>query len=91
MLTLLLPEEVDKLLRLSPGRSARLARRGMLPHIRLPDGTIRFDAGAVEKMIAGNTIVAPINRRLPIKDTRVESTAKCGSPAERKKNEAQHK
>lgn len=34
--------EVDRRLGLTPGSSRRLARRGLLPHLILPDGTVRF-------------------------------------------------
>lgn len=36
------PEVVDRHYSLSPGVARRLARRGLLPHYRLPDGAIRF-------------------------------------------------
>ena len=49
---LLTPDEVDKLLRYPRGRSARLARAGRLPSIALPDGELRFDPEAIERMIA---------------------------------------
>ena len=39
----ILPREVDELLKLSPGKAARLARRGLLPAIILPDKSIRFE------------------------------------------------
>ena len=38
----ILPEQVDKLLNLPQGRCARLVRRGLIPAIVLPDGTIRL-------------------------------------------------
>lgn len=34
--------EVDTRLSWAIGRAERLARRGKLPHIRLPDGSVRF-------------------------------------------------
>ena len=34
--------EIDKRLRWPLGRAERLARRGKLPHVVLPDGAIRF-------------------------------------------------
>jgi len=43
MQELLTGREVDRLLRYPRGRSARLARRGDIPHVELPDGEIRFD------------------------------------------------
>ena len=52
---LLTPDELDRLLRYVPGRSERLARRGKLPHVLLPDGDVRFDAEIVERLIAEST------------------------------------
>lgn len=52
---LLRPDELDALLRYSPGKSERLARRGKIAHIRLPDGSIRFDEAAIESLIRGNS------------------------------------
>ncbi len=34
--------EIDRRLSFRPGTAERLARRGTLPHIRLPNGAIRF-------------------------------------------------
>lgn len=48
---LLKPREVDLLLRYPAGRAARLAKRGLLPSIRLPDGEIRFRETDVRKII----------------------------------------
>jgi len=45
----LTPAEVDELLKLPRGKAKRLARRGKLPAVTLPDGTIRFDC---EKLTA---------------------------------------
>jgi hypothetical protein len=36
------PEVVDRHYSWSPGVARRLARRGLVPHYRLPDGSIRF-------------------------------------------------
>lgn len=44
------PQEVDGLLRLPCGRSARLARKGLIPAIILPDGTIRFSPDIIQKL-----------------------------------------
>lgn len=46
----LLPEKVDSLLQLPRGRSARLARRGLLPAVILPDGTVRFEPNIIETL-----------------------------------------
>ena len=48
---LLLAEDVDRLLNLPPGRAHRLARTGRLPHLVLPDGSIRFRWGDVRARI----------------------------------------
>ena len=45
---LLMPSQLDEWLRYPHGRAARLARAGKIPHIKLPDGQIRFDAAAIE-------------------------------------------
>lgn len=49
---LLTPLEVDDVLRLKPGHSERLAKRDLLPHVTLPDGTIRFRRSDIESLIA---------------------------------------
>jgi predicted site-specific integrase-resolvase len=48
---LLIPIEVDRILRYKPGKAERLAKRGKLPHVRLPDGTIRFRESDVEQLL----------------------------------------
>lgn len=40
---MLRPEEIDLQFRWSGGTAIRLARRGKLPHVVLPNGDIRFD------------------------------------------------
>jgi hypothetical protein len=50
-LALLRPSEVDRLLRYPRGRSARLARRGVLPHVKLPDGEIRFHESQIAELV----------------------------------------
>jgi hypothetical protein len=45
------PAEIDRMLRYPDGRAARLAEKGLLPHIRLPDGEIRFDAVEIRAML----------------------------------------
>jgi hypothetical protein len=49
---LLKPKEVDILLRYPAGRATRLAKRGLLPYILLPDGSIRFRQGDIEALVA---------------------------------------
>ena len=44
--------EIDRRLGWRLGRSERLARRRMLPHILLPDGAIRFVWTEVETLLA---------------------------------------
>lgn len=46
---LLKPEDVDAMLRYPPGKAKQLARKGLIPFIRLPDGALRFS----EQTIAG--------------------------------------
>lgn len=48
---LLIAREVDRLLRYPRGRTAKLARTGKIPHIKLPDGEIRFDPNEIEKLL----------------------------------------
>lgn len=43
--------EVDKRLRWPLGRAERLARRGKLPHLLLPDGVIRFRWRQVRELL----------------------------------------
>jgi len=51
-IALLKPAEVDFLLRYPAGRATRLAKRGQLPHIVLPDGSIRFREVEIEQLLA---------------------------------------
>lgn len=51
---LLMPHEVDDLFRYPSGKSERLAKRGQIPCIRLPDGSIRFDRAQIEKLLSGD-------------------------------------
>lgn len=48
---LLKPSEVDLLLRYPPGRSRRLAKAGLIPHVCLPDGEIRFHEAEIRHLI----------------------------------------
>lgn len=43
MLSLLYGEDIDRRLNWPLGRAERLARRGKLPHVILPDGQVRFE------------------------------------------------
>lgn len=51
--TLLYPNDVDELLRYPRGRSARLARRGLITCIVLPDGELRFERDAIDAWLRG--------------------------------------
>lgn len=44
----LLPEEIDQRLNWPAGKAERLARRKKLPHVVLPDGSIRFEWEQIE-------------------------------------------
>jgi hypothetical protein len=44
-------EEIDRRLGWRPGRAERLARQRRLPHVLLPDGSIRFDWDKIESLI----------------------------------------
>ncbi len=50
-MSLLLPEEIDQRLNWPPGKAERLARRKKLPHVVLPDGSIRFEWEQIEPTI----------------------------------------
>jgi hypothetical protein len=65
-MTLLLPIEVDGLLRYRAGRSRQLAKRGKLPHLVLPDGEIRFVEEEITNMLR-NPGVDPM-RIVPVED-----------------------
>ena len=47
----LYPEEIDKRLNWPLGRAERLARRRRLPHVLLPDGSIRFEWGQIKRLL----------------------------------------
>ena len=48
---LLCGEEVDRRLNWPAGKAQKLARRGKLPHVVLPDGAIRFIWEQVERLL----------------------------------------
>ena len=54
----LYPEDIDKRLNWPLGRAQRLARHRKLPHVLLPDGSIRFEWEAIE----------PLLRRVEVED-----------------------
>lgn len=52
MLTkLLTPGEVDEWLAMPQGRASRMARNGLLPHLVLPNGDLRFEREAIEQLL----------------------------------------
>lgn len=55
---LLTPAEADDALRYPRGRSARLARAGKLPHVELPDGSLRFPAADLARLTSSAATVA---------------------------------
>jgi predicted site-specific integrase-resolvase len=61
-MTLLMPREVDRMLRYPRGRALRLARAGLIPVIRLPDGELRFDEGDIAKLLTSQQIVTEIQQ-----------------------------
>ena len=48
---LLYPEQIDRRLNLPIGTAARMARQRKLPHVVLPNGSIRFAWGAVRRTL----------------------------------------
>lgn len=56
-MALIYPEDVDQRLTWPLGRAARLARQGKLPHVLLPDGSVRFRW----------EIIAAMVRQIPVK------------------------
>lgn len=59
---LLRPIDLDSVLGYPPGRSARLARRGLIPHVALPDGEIRFDPAIIEPWLRERATAMPESR-----------------------------
>ena len=83
---LLYPEDVDRRLNWPLGRAERLARRKRLPHVILPDGSIRFDWSEVEPLLCrvdaehGESDVIParretIRRLIEASDGKLKSAA----------------
>jgi len=48
---LLYPEDVDQRLNWPLGRAARLAKQRRLPHVLLPDGSVRFQWDEIERLV----------------------------------------
>ena len=49
------PFDLDRLLAYPRGRSARLARKGLIPCVHLPDGELRFDRERIERWLQQRT------------------------------------
>jgi hypothetical protein len=47
----LYPEDIDQRLNWPLGQAERLARRKKLPHVILPDGSIRFEWKTIEPLL----------------------------------------
>ena len=56
------PQELDQRLGWKPGRAERLARQRRLPHVLLPDGSIRFEWDKIEPLIVRVPLVAEPER-----------------------------
>lgn len=65
MTHLLQSADIDRRLAWPIGRAERLARRGQLPHVRLPDGAIRFHWREIARLID----------RVPVQPTKDEEPA----------------
>jgi hypothetical protein len=50
-MNLLTAQEVDSIFRYPNGRTARLARAGKIPCIKLPDGEFRFDEATLDQIL----------------------------------------
>lgn len=50
-MTLLKPKQVDRILQWPFGKTARLAKQGIIPHILLPDGQIRFSSKDIDCLL----------------------------------------
>ena len=55
---LLTPTDLDRLLSYPRGRAKRLARKGAIPHVRLPDGEIRFDRQEIAEWLNARAVPA---------------------------------
>ena len=51
MSTLLTDSEAAEILRLTPRQVARLAKKGILPSVRLPGNEIRFDPNDIRQWV----------------------------------------
>lgn len=60
---LLTPAAVDDMFGYPSGRALRLARKGLLPYMRLPDGSIRFDAAEIARVVASARVGSAAGRK----------------------------
>ena len=60
---LMTERELDKRLRWPLGRAARLVRDGRLPHILLPDGSVRFCWADIEPLIVSIDATGDASRK----------------------------
>ncbi len=60
---LLTAREVDQVLRYPRGRSAKLARDGMIRCVRLPDGEVRFLKSEIKRLIESGAQESPVRER----------------------------
>jgi hypothetical protein len=76
---LLYGEEIDKRLNWPLGKAQRLARRRKLPHVVLPDGSIRFEWSAVSALMQFNALPAAVKSAIVnVKDDPAELAPKLG-------------
>jgi hypothetical protein len=55
------PDDVDNHLNWPTGTAAKLARRGKLPHYRLPDGSIRFKIEEIHALVERVEPASPLS------------------------------
>lgn len=53
---LLVTNEIEELLMLRRGCATRMAKAGLIPHVILPDGSIRFDPSAIQRWLAERSV-----------------------------------
>lgn len=72
---LLYPEQLDRRFNWPPGRAKRLARRRELPHVLLPDGSIRFESEAIERLIGRVDANPPLEVSGELSDEGIDAIA----------------
>lgn len=60
---LLNDSEAAERLRMLPGRLVRLARKGLVPHVLLPDGELRFDPRDLDAWVEAHKRPAPADHQ----------------------------